>query len=44
MLPSTMSLFSRLPNDLDPEGSAQLVQANAQAYLSAGKKKGKGKG
>ena len=31
-------------NDLDPEGSAQLVQANVQAYLSSGKEKGKGKG
>ena len=27
-------------NDLDPQVSAQLVQANAQAYLSAGKEKG----
>ena len=30
-------------HDLDPEVSAQLVQANAQAYLSFGKEKGKGK-
>ena len=30
-------------NDLDPEMSAQLVQANAEAYLSFGKEKGKGK-
>ena len=29
---------------LDPDVGAQPVQANAQAYLSAGKKKGKGKG
>ena len=27
-------------NDLDPEVSAQPVQANAQAYLSAGKEEG----
>ena len=31
-------------DDLDPELSAQLVQASAQAYLSFGKEKGKGKG
>ena len=31
-------------NDLDPEVTAQLVQANVQAYLSFGKEKGKGKG
>ena len=31
-------------NDLDPEVSAQLIQANVQAYLSFGKEKGKGKG
>ena len=31
-------------NDLDPEVSAQLVQANVQAYLSFGREKGKGKG
>ena len=31
-------------NELDPEVSAQLVQANVQAYLSFGKEKGKGKG
>ena len=31
-------------NDLDPEVSAQLVQANVQAYLSFRKEKGKGKG
>ena len=30
-------------DDLDPEASAQLVQASAQAYLSFGKDKGKGK-
>ena len=30
--------------NLDLEVSAQLVQANAQAYLSFGKEKGKGKG
>ena len=30
-------------NDLDPEVSAQLVQANVQAHLSFGKEKGKGK-
>ena len=30
-------------DDLDPEVSAQLVQASAQAYLSFGKDKGKGK-
>ena len=29
--------------DLDPEVSAQLVQASAQVYLSYGKEKGKGK-
>ena len=27
-------------NDLDPDVSAQLVQASAQAYLSFGKEKG----
>ena len=31
-------------NELDPEVSAQLVQAYVQAYLSFGKEKGKGKG
>ena len=31
-------------NDLDPEVSAQLVQASAQACLSFGKEKGIGKG
>ena len=31
-------------DDLHPVVSAQLVQANAQAYLSFGKEKGKGKG
>ena len=31
-------------NDLDSEVSAQLVQANVQAYLSFGREKGKGKG
>ena len=31
-------------DDLDPEVSAQPVQARAQAYLSFGKEKGKGKG
>ena len=31
-------------NELDPEVSAQLVQASAPAYLSFGKEKGKGKG
>ena len=31
-------------DDLDPEVSAQLVQASAQAYLSFGKDKGKAKG
>ena len=31
-------------NDLDPEVSAQLVQASAQVYLSFGKEKGKVKG
>ena len=31
-------------NDLDPEVSAELVQASAQACLSFGKEKGKGKG
>ena len=31
-------------NDLDPEVSVQLVQANVQAYFSFGKEKGKGKG
>ena len=31
-------------DDLDPEVSAQLVQANVQADLSFGKRKGKGKG
>ena len=31
-------------DDLDPEVSAHLVQASAQAYLSFGKDKGKGKG
>ena len=47
------SLFSRhatalladiRDNALDPELSAQLVQAGAQAYLSFGEEKGKGKG
>ena len=31
-------------DDLDPEVSAQLVQASAQDYLSFGKEKGKGTG
>ena len=31
-------------NELDPEVSAQLVQANVQAYLSFGQDKGTGKG
>ena len=31
-------------DDLDPEVSAQLAQASAQAYLSSEKEKGKGKG
>ena len=31
-------------NELDPEVSAQLVQANVQAYLSFGQDTGKGKG
>ena len=31
-------------DDLDPEVSAQLVQANVQAYNSFGKEKGKGEG
>ena len=31
-------------NDLDPDVSAQLVQASAEAYLSVGKEKGRGKG
>ena len=31
-------------DDLDPEVSAQLVQASAPAHLSFGKEKGKGKG
>ena len=31
-------------NDLDPEVSAQLVQANVRACLSFGKEKGKSKG
>ena len=31
-------------DDLDPEVSAQLVQASAQAYLSFGKETVKGKG
>ena len=31
-------------DDLDPEVSKQMVQANVQADLSFGKKKGKGKG
>ena len=31
-------------DDLDPEVSAQVVQASAQGYLSYGKEKGKGQG
>ena len=31
-------------DDLDPDVSAQLVQASAQAYFSFGKEKGKGEG
>ena len=31
-------------NELDPEVSAQLVQANVQAYFSFGQDKGTGKG
>ena len=31
-------------NELDPDVSAQLVQANVQAYLSFGQDKGEGKG
>ena len=31
-------------DDLDPEVSAQLVQASAQAYFSFAKEKGQGKG
>ena len=31
-------------DDIDPEVSAQFVQASAQAYLSLGKEKGKGEG
>ena len=33
-----------MDNDLDPEVSAQLVQANARAHLSFGKEKGKSQG
>ena len=39
-----MALFEDTWNDdLDPEVSAQQLQASAQAYLSFGKEKGKGK-
>ena len=39
-----IALFAeRWNDDLDPELSAQLVQASAQAYLSFGKDKGIGK-
>ena len=40
-----IALFADMwDNNLDPEVSAQLVQASAQAYLCVGKEKGKGKG
>ena len=37
-------LADKWSDDLDPEVSAQLVQASAQAYPSFGKERGKGKG